>query len=156
MSGLHEFRDPASNAARDDMLAAMKSGALTTEEIFRIGRRRELFDGVITGIIGTLHKKGAIQSAGHGRWMLAEVAAVREEFRPETVGEIETIAPETTRVGDTIVHKGVTYREEILRVKGNSPRGRIRELMKRLDHWESQGHTTTGIAYLRRHFKDAL
>ena len=41
------------------------------------------------------------------------------------------------------------------KVKGNSPRGLIRELFKHLDHWEKQEHRTVGIDYLRRHFKDA-
>jgi hypothetical protein len=39
-------------------------------------------------------------------------------------------------------------------VKGDSPLGRIRELFKQLDYWERDGHTTAGIDYLRRHFKD--
>ena len=41
------------------------------------------------------------------------------------------------------------------KVKGNTPLGKIRELFKHLDSWESQEHTTVGIDYLRRHFKDA-
>jgi len=106
---LHEFRDPTSNAARDDILTAMKSRAMSTGEIFDIGRSRALFDGVITGIIGTLHKKGIIQSAGQGWWTLADGTTVPETFRPEVVGEVETITPDTTRVGDTIVHNGVAY-----------------------------------------------
>jgi len=28
----------------------------------------------------------------------------------------------------------------------------VRELLKNLDHWEKQDHTTVTIAYLRRHF----
>ena len=41
---------------------------------------------------------------------------------------------------------------ETEKVKGDSPLGRIRRLIKQLDHWESEGHSTAGIGYLRRHF----
>lgn len=33
-----------------------------------------------------------------------------------------------------------------------APGGMIASLEKHLDSWESQGHTTVGIAFLRRHF----
>ncbi|UOK18376.1 hypothetical protein SEA_BRUHMOMENT_60 [Arthrobacter phage BruhMoment] len=33
-----------------------------------------------------------------------------------------------------------------------APGGMIAALEKHLDSWESQGHTTVGIAFLRRHF----
>lgn len=39
------------------------------------------------------------------------------------------------------------------KVSGDSAQGRIRELLKHLDHWEKQEHTTVTITYLRRHFK---
>lgn len=45
------------------------------------------------------------------------------------------------------------YRKPV-KVKGNTPLGKIRELFKHLDSWESQEHSTVGIDYLRRHFKE--
>jgi len=58
----------------------------------------------------------------------------------------------TELMADAILAAG--YRKPA-KVKGNTPLGKIRELFKHLDSWESQEHTTVGIDYLRRHFKDA-
>lgn len=144
----YEFQKPAKNAARDDMFRAMKSGALSTHDLISIGTRHGLFTGEVTGMIRSLSENGYLARPEHGWYSLPG-----SDFTPERVGEVEAIGPETTRVGDQIVHKGVKYRREV-RVKGDAPLGLIRELLKQLDHWESQGHKTAGTDYLRRHFKD--
>lgn len=38
------------------------------------------------------------------------IAAGYRSHRPEVVGEVEVIGPDTTRVGEVISHKGITYR----------------------------------------------
>jgi len=143
----HQFNKQAQNAARDDMFRAMKHGAVSTQELISIGKRHGLFQGEVTGMISTLKSKGEVERPVIGWW------ALPSEFKPEVVGEVETIGPKTTRVGDQIVHKGIKYNREV-KAKGDTPLGRIRELLKQLDHWESQGHKTAGTDYLRRHFKD--
>jgi hypothetical protein len=42
----------------------------------------------------------------------ALIAAGYKKYHPEAVGEVEVIGPETTRVGSSISHKGVIYREQ--------------------------------------------
>jgi len=143
----YEFQKPAKNAAREDMFRAMKAGAVSTSELHQIGQRHGLFVGEVTGMIRSLSLCGDIQRYKFGWWTLPD------SFTPETIGEVETIGPKTTRVGDQIVHKGIKYVRET-KVKGDTPLGRIRELLKQLDNWENQGHKTAGTDYLRRHFKD--
>lgn len=81
---------------------------------------------------------------------LAELLQV-EMHRTDEITRWTLQAP--VDLADALLAAG--YRKQPAKVKGNSPRGLIRELLKHLDHWEKQDHRTVGIDYLRRHFKDA-
>jgi hypothetical protein len=105
-SGPHEFREAYKNAARDHMLQAMESGPVSTADLIRIGRK---FPGVTTGMISTMAKHGDIERPEYGFWKLASPFDDPADVPPQTVGEVEIIGPQTTRVGDQIVHNGAMY-----------------------------------------------
>lgn len=68
----HTFRNPAQNQARDAMLERLATGTTPSGDLIVIGHRFGLYFGETTGVIGTLHKKGLIASAGQGYWKLPE------------------------------------------------------------------------------------
>jgi hypothetical protein len=106
---VHEFRKPAQNLVRDDMLSAMAAGAVSTRELIGMGESRGLFAGETTGVIGTLSKKGVIERYALGWWQLPRQREAADEVRPESVGDVEVIGAETTRVGEVINHRGMSY-----------------------------------------------
>jgi hypothetical protein len=108
MSAPYVFQKPEKNAARDDMLKVMQSGPVSKRALVKIGRLYGLYDGEITGIVGALAKNGDIKSPSAGWWALSNGG-----FTPESVGEVEMIAPETTRIGEVIIHRGVNYQRVI-------------------------------------------
>jgi len=100
----YEFRKPTKNKARDDMLKVMRSGPVSKRALIKIGRLYDLFDGEVTGMLHALAVNGDIKSAGIGWWTVNS-----ETFTPESIGEVELIAPETTRIGEVINHRGLNY-----------------------------------------------
>lgn len=101
---LYEFQKPEKNAARDDMLKVMQAGPTSKRALIKIGRLHNLYEGETTGIVSALARNGDIKSPSVGWWVLSNGA-----FTPEVVGEVELIAPETTRIGEVINHRGVNY-----------------------------------------------
>ena len=98
----YQFRKPEKNLARDDMLKVMQSGAVSKRALIGVGKRHGLLEGEVTGMVYALATNGDITSLRAGWWTLPG-------FTPEQVGEVETIGPETTRIGEVISHRGVNY-----------------------------------------------
>ena len=102
MSTPYTFTKPAKNDARDEMLLALEAGPCSKRQLINIGERHELFAGEVTGMVYALATNGDIKPhARRGWWTLP--------FTPESLGEVELIGPETTRIGDVISHKGEKY-----------------------------------------------
>jgi hypothetical protein len=110
VSDIYEFRDDYKNVARDRFLQAMESGPVSTKELIDIGRGLGVFPGVTQGMLMTLRDHSVLMSPEWGWWALADNVVVPEVFRSEALGEVETIGPETTRVGEMISHRGRMYR----------------------------------------------
>jgi hypothetical protein len=71
---------------------------------------------------------------------------VVSDHRPGEIAHAAHVAQELAKAGYGSMH------DASAKVKGDSPLGRIRLLIRQLDNWESEGHSTVGIGYLRRHF----